>query len=192
MDRLLTVVVGRRHQCAGATSAFSPYIISFVIGRRCRRARAISAISLTSASFLGVVRHGICGLFEWSSIDRLTSARSLGRLRLELGDLVFITKKIAMGRRRGNSLEPLQSSNIISSLLIITSSRDRTTLDLRSQRLSRPGQLELIALPKFFFPPHRLFPSLTDKTHTCGIGLGNQLLAWAADVKAYNGKDDVT
>ena len=79
MDRLLTVVVGRRHQCAGATSAFSPYIISVVIGRRCLRAGAISAISLTSSSFLGVVRHGICGLFEWSSIDRLTSARSLGQ-----------------------------------------------------------------------------------------------------------------
>lgn len=79
MDRLLTVVVGRRHQCAGATSAFFSYIISVVVGRRCRRAGATSATSLTSSSFLGVVRHWICGLFKESSILRLTTARSLGQ-----------------------------------------------------------------------------------------------------------------
>ena len=168
MDRLSTVVGGRRRQRAGATSAFllnssSHFLRSYDTGSAALLHQGI--IGTGSIDFHLVFWAG----FGWSSAT-----------------------KIVMGRRCGNSLEPLQFFDMISSSLIIKSSRDRTTWICDLLQLGRPGQLEPIALPRIFLPPHQLFPSLADMTHTCGIGLGNQLLARAADVKDYTGESDVT
>ena len=124
MDRLLTVMVGRRHQMRWSHfSFFLHHLLSVVVGRRSQRAGATSAFSLTSSSLLEVVRHWICGLIN----------RHIGCSHRH-----HDCHGQALYQHRWSHFDRLDfTSSILLIIIIIILFRDRTTLDLRFSALEQ-------------------------------------------------------